>query len=77
MPKQVTLNVNGVLTGIRIAAGDVSTPPRLTLEGVQQDVATGQTVAAFSEDVTDLLTPAEKGRLTAIVTRAQAWIDAK
>lgn len=65
--------VNGVVTGIRI---DVN-GPRLMLEGVLLDETTGATVRSFSEDVTPQLTAAQLQRVTDIVARAQAWIDAK
>jgi len=71
--KDVTITVQAVVTGIRIDAKAGT----LTIDGVQQDVATGATVRSFSEDVTPLLTPAQLAHVTAIVTRAQAWADAK
>lgn len=72
MPKSLTFDVEGVVTGIRIEVRG----PRLIIEGVQQ-ATDGRTVASFSEDVTDQLTPTQRAALTTIVTRAQAWIDAK
>lgn len=74
--KTVQIDINGVVTGIRIDAADQANP-RLILEGVQQDAATGATVRSFSEDVTSQLNPTQKSRITGIVTQAQAWIDAK
>lgn len=70
---QLTIEVNAVVTGIRI---DV-TARRLLCEGVLQNTATGETVRSFREDVTDSLSPAMKANLTALVTRAQTWADNK
>jgi hypothetical protein len=72
--RQLTVDVDGIVTGIRIEA---TTPPRMIVEGVLQDTLTKATVKSFSEDVTDILPPAAKTAVQTLVTRAQAWIDSK
>lgn len=73
--RPLNLTVNGRLTIVRI---EVQTDGNhLVLQGVLEDQSTGQAIQSFTEDVTSLLTPAQKGALTNIVSRAQAWIDSK
>lgn len=70
---QKTLTVEAIVTSIRIDP----VGQQLYLEGVLRIVGSGEIVRSFSENVTGLLDATDTQAAVRLVTRAQAWVDAK
>jgi hypothetical protein len=69
-----TITTKPVLQMIRIdvVAGQ---NPRVWVEGVLQDAATGDTVKQVAEDIFPLMTAQQKSAITTLVTKVTARLD--